>query len=87
MSDYPDKEFPAGDVRNDPIGPINKCINWVFMGKKPRLLRRLVGIIFHIELPTLVHHFRMPHPFGIIVNSGALLRPQYQDLSACHHWI
>ena len=65
--------FPVGDVRNDPIGTVNKLINWAFMGKKPRLLRRLIGLIFHIELPALLHPLRMAHPFGIVVNSGARL--------------
>lgn len=65
------KIFPTGDVRNDQIGPLNRFINWVFMGKKPRLLRRLVGMFFHIELPVLVYPLRMAHPFGIVVNGGA----------------
>lgn len=65
--------YPPSDVRNDPVGPVNKVINWVFMGKKPRLLRRLVGMFFHIELPVLVYPLRMAHPFGIVVNSGARL--------------
>ena len=67
--------FPAGDVRNDPIGPVNKFINWVFMGKKPRLLRWLVDIFFHIELPVLLYPVRMAHPFGIVVIGGARLGP------------
>ncbi len=70
---YAISKFPFGDVRNDPIGPVNKFINWVFMGKKLRLLRRVVGIFFHIELPILVYPLRMSHPFGIVVNSGVLL--------------
>ena len=65
--------YPIGDVRNDPIGPVNKFINWIFLGKKPRLLRRLVSLFFHIELPTLLYPLRMAHPFGIVVNSGASL--------------
>jgi serine acetyltransferase len=65
--------YPPGDVRNDPIGPVNKFINWIFMGKKPRLLRRLVGMFFHIELPALAYPVRMAHPFGIVVNGGARL--------------
>lgn len=65
--------FPAGDVRNDPIGPLNSFINWVFTGSKPRVLRRLVGLFFHIELPKLAHPVRMAHPFGIVVNGGATL--------------
>lgn len=59
--------FPIGDVRNESIGLVNSFINWVFMGRKPRLLRRLVSIIFHIELPTLVYPLRLGHPFGVVV--------------------
>lgn len=69
----PISKFPDGDVRNDPIGPVNKLINWTFIGEKPRLFCRLVGLFFHIELPRLEHPIRIPHPFGIIINSGAKL--------------
>lgn len=50
------------DVRDDLIGSINRFLNWVFRGRKPRFMRRLISIIFHIELPVL------RPPFNIIVN-------------------
>ena len=63
----------SSNPRNDQIGPVNKLLNWVFMGKKSRIVRRLVGIIFHIEPPSLVYPLCLPHPFGIIVNDRAKL--------------
>lgn len=57
------------DVRNDPIGTVNKIIIWIFSGKKPNFVRRLLGFIFHIELPCLNDSLRIPHPYGIVVNS------------------
>jgi serine acetyltransferase len=59
------------DVRFDSIGPVNNVINWAFLGGRPRFFRRLISLIFHVELPTLVHSIRLPHPYGVIVNSGA----------------
>lgn len=73
MIDSPGFQYPSEDVRNDPIGPVNKLVNWTFSGKRPRWLRRLIGIVFHIELPSLVHPLRMAHPYGIVVNGGAQL--------------
>jgi serine acetyltransferase len=61
------------DVRLDPIGPVNRFIIWVFTGKKPRVLRRMVSIIFHIELPTLQFPLRMTHPYGIIISGDVVL--------------
>lgn len=65
--------FEDGDVRNDKIGLVNYVINIVFCGKKPRILRRIASFIFHIELPYLNYPLRMPHPYGIVINSGAIL--------------
>ena len=61
------------DVRQDPIGPVNRFLNWVFSGNRPRILRRLVSILFHLELPVLQHPLRMAHPYGIIINSNVSL--------------
>lgn len=61
------------DVRRDPIGPINRFIIWVFSGKRPRVLRRLVSILFHVELPVLQHPLRMAHPYGIIIAGNVSL--------------
>lgn len=61
------------DVRSDPIGPVNKFIVWVFSGQRPRVLRRLVSIIFHIELPVLRQPLRMAHPYGIIISGDVIL--------------
>jgi len=61
------------DVRNDPIGPVNKFICWIYSGNRPRVLRRLVSIVFHIELPVLRHPVRMAHPYGIIITGNATL--------------
>lgn len=55
------------DVRCDPIGPVNRFIYWVYSGKRPRVLRRMVSILFHIELPVLQQPIRMAHPYGIII--------------------
>lgn len=65
--------FPKGDVRNDPLGPVNKLINWVNTGRKPRLIRRFISIVFHVELPNLVYPLRMAHPYGIVVNGSTKL--------------
>lgn len=59
--------YPIGDVRNDSIGLLNSCINWVFSCGRPRFLRVLVRMIFHIELPTLVFPLRLGHPYGVVV--------------------
>ena len=61
------------DVRLDPIGPVNRFIIWAFTGKKPRVLRRIVSIIFHVELPVLQSPLRMTHPYGIIVSGDVVL--------------
>jgi serine acetyltransferase len=61
------------DVRYDPIGSLNRLICWVFSGNRPSALRRLVSIIFHVELPILQHPLRMPHPYQIVVNPSAKL--------------
>ena len=61
------------DVRHDPIGPINRFIIWTFTGKRSRLLRRLVSILFHVELPVLQHPLRMAHPYGIFINGNVRL--------------
>lgn len=63
------------DVRCDPIGPVNRFINWIFSGGgwKPKILRKLVSIVFHVELPVLKHPLRMNHPYGIIINSSVQL--------------
>lgn len=58
------------DVRQDPIGSVNKFLNWIFSGQRPRILRRIVSILFHLELPVLNHPLRMPHPYGIIINGN-----------------
>ena len=58
---------------NRQIGPINKFLNWVFTGNKPRIFRRLVGLFFHIELPILVYPIVLPHPYGIVVNDRVKL--------------
>lgn len=70
-SDYCFGIYPALDIRNESIGRINRLINWFFVGNKPRLVRRLVSLIFHLELPVLLHPIRLPHPFQIIVNANA----------------
>lgn len=64
-------DFDSRDIRYDPRGTVNKLINWVFTGRKPKLLRRAMGLLLHIELPVLEHPLRVPHPFGITVNPGA----------------
>jgi len=61
------------DVRCDPIGPVNRFIIWVYSGKRPRILRRLVSILFHIELPVLQRPIRMAHPYGIIIDGSVIL--------------
>lgn len=61
------------DVRNDPIGLVNRIICWAFTGRKPSALRRIVSTIFHVELPILSSPVRMAHPYGIIVNGRATL--------------
>ena len=43
------------------------------MGRKPRVMRRLVGVFFHIELPRLIYPIVLPHPYGIIVNDRVQL--------------
>lgn len=60
----------ARDVRSDPLGGMNKLINWVFTGKKPSIFRKLVGLVLHIELPALQNPVRIAHPFGITINPG-----------------
>lgn len=65
--------IPAADVRNDPLGVVNRFLCWVFRAGRPRALKRLVSLFFHIELPDLRHPVRMPHPHGIVVNSGVTL--------------
>lgn len=61
------------DVRCDPIGPVNRFIVWVYSGKRPRVLRRMVSILFHIELPVLRQPIRMAHPYGIIISGDVIL--------------
>jgi len=61
------------DVRCDPIGPVNRFIYWVYSGKRPRVLRRMVSILFHIELPVLQQPIRMAHPYGIIISGDVIL--------------
>lgn len=61
------------DVRNDPLGRVNRFLCWVFRPGRPRWLRRLVGLFMHIELPDLLHAVRLPHPHGVVVNSGVTL--------------
>lgn len=65
--------YSTADVRNDPIGVLNRLLNWVFSGHKPKFLRRLATIIFHIEVPQLLHPIRLPHPYSIVVNSNVIL--------------
>jgi serine acetyltransferase len=61
------------DVRKDPIGPVNKFIYWTYSGNRPRILRRVVSIIFQIELPVLKQPIRMAHQYVIIITGNAVL--------------
>lgn len=61
------------DFRHDPLGPVNRFIIWVFSGKRPKILRRFVSIVFHVELPVLQYPLRMTHPYGIIISSNVRL--------------
>lgn len=65
--------IPTEDVRNDSFTKLNVFLNWVFVGSKPRLLRKLVSAVFHLELPRLKYPVRLPHPYGVIVNGSAVL--------------
>lgn len=64
------KNINVSDVRNDPLGGMNKLINWVFTGKRPSIFRKLIGLVLHIELPVLQNPVRIAHPFGITINPG-----------------
>lgn len=61
------------DVRNDPIGSVNRFICWVFRGRRPRVLRRCVSIVFHMELPVLRYAVRLPHPYAIVITGNATI--------------
>jgi serine O-acetyltransferase len=61
------------DIRRNPIGPVNRFIIWVYSERRPRMLRRLVSILFHIELPVLQQPLRMAHPYGIIISGDVIL--------------
>ena len=69
-NNLPNRTEPS-DVRYDSIGQVNRFINWVFTGKKPKVIRRALSLFLHIELPQLQHPVRMSHSFGITINSGA----------------
>lgn len=61
------------DVRNDPIGSVNRLICWVFSGRRPKWLRRCVSMVFHVELPILRSAVRLPHPYGVVINANVTL--------------
>ena len=61
------------DVRRDPIGPVNRFIIWIYSGRRPRVLRRLVSVLFHVELPVLQHPLRLAHPYGIFISGDVIL--------------
>lgn len=64
---------PTEDYSNDPMGSLNRFINWAFMGRKPRLLRKLVCHFFHIVIPPLDYPLRLPHPYGVFINPASTL--------------
>lgn len=37
------------------------------------MLRRMVSIIFHLELPVLQHPIRLPNPYGVIIGGAVKL--------------
>jgi serine acetyltransferase len=61
------------DVRFDEIGLVNRIINWTFSGWKPKIIRRIISFIFHIELPVIIHPLRLPHPYGVMIAGQAKL--------------
>lgn len=63
--------WPDLDVRNDPLGVVNRLLNWIFA--RGGILARLVAFTFHIEFPRINHPVRFPHPFCIVVNGGAVV--------------
>ena len=65
--------IPEADVRNDPLGAVNRFLCWVFRRGRPRALKRLVSLFFHVELPDKDHLVRLPHPHGVVVNGGVTL--------------
>jgi serine acetyltransferase len=61
------------DVRHDPLSAVNRFLCWVFRRGRQRVLKRLVSLFFHVELPDLDHPVRLPYPHGVVVNGGVTL--------------
>lgn len=61
------------DYADDPLGGLNKLVNWAFSGKRPAIFRKLVSHSFAVIIPTLKHPLRLPHPYGIFINPAAKL--------------
>jgi len=60
-------------VSSDPLSKLNRIIVWMCSSGRPAFFRKLIQLLFHIELPPLEHPVRMAHPYCIVVNPGVSL--------------
>jgi serine acetyltransferase len=60
-------------VSGDPLSKLNRLIVWLCMARRPRFFAKAVQLVFHIELPPLLHPVRMAHPYCIVVNPAVQL--------------